>query len=61
MDLNSIRSALREQPFRLFDLWLADGRRVPVDHPEVVGKAAMWEPASYAARAPGANLHGRFF
>ena len=36
MDLNSIRSALREQPFRPFDLCLADGRRVPVHHPEFV-------------------------
>lgn len=36
MDLNSIRHALREQPFRPFDLCLADGRRVPVKHPEFV-------------------------
>lgn len=36
MDLNSIRNALREQPFRPFDLCLADGRRVPVKHPEFV-------------------------
>jgi hypothetical protein len=36
MDLNSIRNALREQPFRPFELWLADGRRVPVHHPEFV-------------------------
>jgi hypothetical protein len=36
MDLNSIRTALREEPFRPFDLCLADGLRVPVDHPEFV-------------------------
>ena len=36
MDLNSIRSALREQPFQPFELCLADGRRVPVKHPELV-------------------------
>ncbi len=36
MDLNSIRQALREQPFRPFELCLADGRRVPVTHPEFV-------------------------
>ena len=36
MDLNSIRSALREQPFRPFELWLVDGRRIPVTHPEFV-------------------------
>jgi hypothetical protein len=36
MDLNSIRNALREEPFRPFDLCLADGRHVPVKHPEFV-------------------------
>jgi hypothetical protein len=36
MDLNSIRHALREQPFRPFELCLADGRRVQVKHPEFV-------------------------
>jgi hypothetical protein len=35
-DLNSIRSALKEQPFDPFELCLADGRRVPVTHPEFV-------------------------
>jgi hypothetical protein len=36
MDLNSIRHALRKEPFRPFELCLADGRRVPVKHPEFV-------------------------
>jgi hypothetical protein len=36
MDLNSIRHALKELPFRPFELYLADGRRVPVKHPEFV-------------------------
>jgi hypothetical protein len=36
MDFNSIRNALKEQPFRPFELCLADGRRVPVKHPEFV-------------------------
>jgi hypothetical protein len=36
MDLNSIRHALRAEPFRPFQLCLADGRRVPVTHPEFV-------------------------
>jgi hypothetical protein len=36
MDLNSIRNALREQPFKPFNLCLADGRQVPVKHPEFV-------------------------
>jgi hypothetical protein len=36
MDLNSIRSALREKPFTPFDLCLADGRRVQIKHPEFV-------------------------
>ncbi len=36
MDLNSIRNALRSQPFQPFELCLADGRRVAVKHPEFV-------------------------
>jgi hypothetical protein len=36
MDINSIRNAVREQPFRPFVLSLADGRRVAVKHPEFV-------------------------
>jgi hypothetical protein len=36
VDLNSIRNALKEQPFRPFELCLADGQRVPVKHPEFV-------------------------
>jgi hypothetical protein len=36
VDLNSIRNALRERPFRPFELRLMDGRRVPVTHPEFV-------------------------
>lgn len=36
MDLNSIRAALRAEPFRPFDFCLADGRRIPVKHPEFV-------------------------
>lgn len=36
MDLNSICTALRQVPFKPFVLCLADGRRVPVKHPEFV-------------------------
>lgn len=36
MHLNSIRNALRTEPFRPFDLCLADGRRVAIMHPEFV-------------------------
>jgi hypothetical protein len=36
MDRDSIRKALREQPFRPFELRLVDGRRVPVTDPEFV-------------------------
>lgn len=36
MDVNSIRTALKQQPFQPFELCLADGRRVPVKHPEFV-------------------------
>jgi hypothetical protein len=36
MDLNSIGNALREQPFKPFDLCLADGRCVLIKHPDFV-------------------------
>ncbi|MDX1965208.1 MAG: hypothetical protein SFX18_18835 [Pirellulales bacterium] len=36
MDLNSIRYALKAEPFQPFELCLADGRRIPVKHPEFV-------------------------
>jgi hypothetical protein len=36
MDIKSIRNALHEEPFRPFELRLADGRRVPVKHPEFI-------------------------
>jgi hypothetical protein len=36
MDLASIRSALKAEPFQPFELCLADGRRVPVRYPEFV-------------------------
>jgi hypothetical protein len=36
MDLNSIRNALKEEPFRPFELCLADGHRVMIKHPEFV-------------------------
>lgn len=36
MDMNSVRSALRAEPFQPFDLCLADERRVPIKHREFV-------------------------
>jgi hypothetical protein len=36
MDLNGIREALRQQPFEPFAIRLADGRSLPVHHPEFV-------------------------
>jgi hypothetical protein len=36
MDLNSVRDALRRQPFRPFVMCLADGRSVEIRHPECV-------------------------
>lgn len=37
MAIEALRAALRSQPFRAFDLCLADGRSLPVAHPEFVG------------------------
>lgn len=36
MDLNTIRRALREEPFQPFAIRLADGRTETVKHPEFV-------------------------
>ena len=40
MDLNGLREALSRQPFEPFSIRLADGRSVPVPHPDflAVGK-----------------------
>jgi hypothetical protein len=34
MDLERVREALRREPFQPFDICLADGRRIPVRHPD---------------------------
>jgi hypothetical protein len=36
MDLTGIREALRKEPFQPFSMRLADGRSLPVRHPEFV-------------------------
>ena len=36
MDLNTIRKALKEEPFQPFTLQLADGRKETIKHPEFV-------------------------
>ncbi|OHB77943.1 MAG: hypothetical protein A2Z25_12135 [Planctomycetes bacterium RBG_16_55_9] len=36
MDLQGVREALHRQPFEPFDIRLADGRSVPVRHPDFV-------------------------
>lgn len=36
MDLKSVRQAWKRQPFEPFVLRLADGRSVPVNHPDFV-------------------------
>jgi hypothetical protein len=36
MDLNGVREALHRQPFRPFTIRLADGRALPVRHPDFV-------------------------
>jgi hypothetical protein len=36
MNLSSIRDPIKREPFQEFDLHLADGRIVPVKHPEFV-------------------------
>jgi hypothetical protein len=36
MDLEGVREALHGEPFKPFTICLADGRRIPVRHPEMV-------------------------
>ncbi len=36
MDIEGLREALRKQPFEPFEIRLADGRSLPVRHPEFV-------------------------
>ena len=42
MDLPGIREALRRRPFEPFSLRLADGRDLPVSHPEAVALGERW-------------------
>ncbi len=39
MTVNQLREFLRAAPFRPFDIHLADGRALPVEHPEMVAIA----------------------
>ena len=36
MDLEGVREALHGEPFKPFNICLADGRRIPVRHPDFV-------------------------
>jgi hypothetical protein len=36
MGLEGVRSAIHREPFKAFDICLADGRRIPVRHPDFV-------------------------
>jgi hypothetical protein len=39
MDASALREAIRTRPFRPFRLRLADGREVPIPHPDFVAVA----------------------
>ena len=36
MDLEGVREALHREPFKPFDICLADGRRISIRHPDFV-------------------------
>jgi hypothetical protein len=36
VDLEGVREALHREPFRPFEICLADGRRLPIPHPDFV-------------------------
>ena len=38
MNIHALQEMLRARPFRPFNIHLADGRSLPVDHPEFVGQ-----------------------
>ncbi len=40
MTVDQLRKRLRAAPFQAFDIHLADGRALPVEHPEMVAIAA---------------------
>jgi hypothetical protein len=40
VDITALREAVRARPFRPFRLRLADGREIPIPHPEYVAVAA---------------------
>jgi hypothetical protein len=54
MDLKSFREAWKRQPFKPFVLRLADGRSVPVDHPDFV---AMTERIVVVVTEDGSVKH----
>jgi hypothetical protein len=39
MTIEALRRVLHAQPFHPFDIHLADGRSIPVPHPEFVGQS----------------------
>jgi hypothetical protein len=39
MTIEQLRKMLQAQPFQPFDIHLADGRSLPVQHPEFVGQS----------------------
>ena len=41
MTIQALQELLRARPFRPFNIHLADGRSLPVDHPEFVGQAPL--------------------
>jgi hypothetical protein len=39
MTIVQLRKMHRERPFQPFDIYLADGRSIPVDHPEFLSQS----------------------
>jgi hypothetical protein len=39
MTIEQLKKMLRAQPFQPFEIHLADGRALPVEHPEFVGQS----------------------
>jgi len=54
MTIEQLRKIHQTRPFQAFDIHLADGRSIPVSHPELLAFSPSDE--SFAAGMPGGNI-----
>jgi hypothetical protein len=54
MTIEQLRKIHQMRPFQAFDIHLADGRSIPVSHPELLAFSPSDE--TFAAGMPGGNI-----